>query len=99
MNGTSEDSIDHAGAAAASPPAELPGGPDESRLIWVDMEMTGLRPEIDRVIEIGVVVTDSDLNLLAEGPVLAIHQPESVLTTMDSGNTATHGRSGLTEQV
>jgi oligoribonuclease len=99
MNGTPEDSIDHSGAAAASPQPELPGGPDESRLIWVDMEMTGLRPEIDRVIEIAVVVTDSDLNLLAEGPVLAIHQPESVLTTMDSWNTATHGRSGLTEQV
>jgi oligoribonuclease len=99
MNGTSEDSFDHAGAAPASPQPELPGGPDESRLIWVDMEMTGLRPEIDRVIEIAVVVTDGDLNLLAEGPVLAIHQPESVLTSMDSWNTATHGRSGLTEQV
>jgi len=73
--------------------------PDESRLIWVDMEMTGLRPEIDRVIEVAVVITDSDLKLVAEGPVLVIHQPDSVMAGMDAWNTATHGRSGLTEQV
>jgi oligoribonuclease len=77
----------------------VPGGTDESRLVWVDMEMTGLRPEIDRIIEIAIVVTDSDLNPLAEGPVLVIHQPDSVLDSMDAWNTATHGRSGLTEQV
>ena len=64
-----------------------------------DMEMTGLRPEIDRIIEIAVVVTDSNLNPLAEGPVLVIHQPDVVLDAMDAWNTATHGRSGLTEQV
>ena len=75
------------------------GGTDETRLVWVDMEMTGLRPEIDRVIEIAIVVTDSDLNPLAEGPVLVIHQPDAVLDAMDAWNTATHGRSGLTEQV
>jgi len=79
--------------------AAISTGTDETRLVWVDMEMTGLRPEIDRIIEIAVVVTDSDLNPLAEGPVLVIHQPDAVLDAMDAWNTATHGRSGLTEQV
>jgi oligoribonuclease len=63
------------------------------------MEMTGLKPEVDRIIEVAVVVTDSALNLLAIGPVLAIHQPESVMQAMDAWNTATHGRSGLTARV
>jgi oligoribonuclease len=63
------------------------------------MEMTGLRPEVDRIIEVAVVVTDSELQILARGPVLAIHQPDSVLGAMDAWNTATHGRSGLTERV
>jgi oligoribonuclease len=79
------------------PPA--PTGTDETRLIWVDMEMTGLRPEIDRIIEIAVVITDSDLAIVAEGPVLVVHQPDDVMAAMDAWNTATHGRSGLTEQV
>jgi len=77
----------------------LPPVPNESHLIWVDMEMTGLRPEVDRIIEVAVVVTDAELNVLAQGPVLAIHQPDSVLAAMDAWNTATHGRSGLTERV
>jgi len=77
----------------------LPSAPNETHLIWVDMEMTGLRPEVDRIIEVAVVVTDADLNVLAQGPVLAIHQPDSVLNAMDAWNTATHGRSGLTERV
>ncbi len=76
-----------------------PGAPDESRLVWVDMEMTGLKPEIDRIIEVAVVVTDSELRILAEGPVMVIHQPDRVLDGMDAWNTATHGRSGLTERV
>ena len=88
-----------AASVGASTPPAVPGIPDETRLIWVDMEMSGLRPEIDRIIEVAVVVTDSELNLLAEGPVFAIHQPEAVLTGMDSWNQATHGRSGLTERV
>jgi oligoribonuclease len=71
----------------------------ETNLVWVDMEMTGLNPDSDRVIEIAVVVTDADLDVLAEGPVLAIHQPERILAGMDSWNTATHGRSGLTDRV
>jgi oligoribonuclease len=67
--------------------------------VWVDMEMTGLNPDSDRVIEIAVVVTDAELDVIAEGPVLALHQQESILLGMDSWNTATHGRSGLTERV
>jgi oligoribonuclease len=77
----------------------LPASPNESHLVWVDMEMTGLRPEVDRIIEVAVVVTDGNLEVLAQGPVFAIHQPDSVLAAMDAWNTATHGRSGLTERV
>ena len=76
-----------------------PALPNETHLIWVDMEMTGLRPDVDRIIEIAVVVTDSELNVLAQGPVLAIHQPDAVLAAMDAWNTGTHGRSGLTDRV
>ena len=72
---------------------------DDSRLVWVDMEMTGLLPEVDRIIEIAVVVTDADLEILAQGPVIAVHQPDAVMAAMDTWNTATHGRSGLTEKV
>jgi hypothetical protein len=73
--------------------------PDETRLIWVDMEMTGLRPEIDRIIEIAIVVTDSELNVLAQSEAIAVHQPDEVLDGMDQWNRSTHGRSGLTERV
>jgi oligoribonuclease len=72
---------------------------DENNLVWVDMEMSGLNPDSDRVIEIAVVVTDAQLNVLAEGPVLAVHQSDRVLDAMDNWNRATHGRSGLTERV
>ena len=71
----------------------------EDRLIWVDMEMTGLSPEVDRIIEIALIVTDSELETLAQGPVIAIHQPDAVLDAMDGWNTSTHARSGLTERV
>lgn len=70
-------------AEAGSQPAVAPGQPDASRLVWVDMEMTGLRPDIDRIIEVAMVVTDSELNVLAHGPVLAVHQPDAVLDAMD----------------
>jgi oligoribonuclease len=73
--------------------------PSESRWLWVDMEMTGLRPQIDRIIEVALVVTDSDLNVLAQSEAIAIHQPDEVLQAMDAWNTSTHGRSGLTERV
>jgi oligoribonuclease len=72
---------------------------DENNLVWVDMEMSGLNPDSDRVLEIAVVVTDSLLEVLAEGPVLVVHQSDRVLAGMDAWNTATHGRSGLTERV
>ena len=73
--------------------------PDESLLVWVDMEMTGLIPEVDRIIEVAIIVTDNQLVQVAQGPVLVIHQPDVVLDAMDQWNTATHGRSGLTEKV
>jgi oligoribonuclease len=68
-------------------------------LIWVDLEMTGLDPESDRVIEIATIITDSELNTLAEGPVLAIHQADEVLAGMDEWNTTHHTRSGLVDRV
>jgi oligoribonuclease len=68
-------------------------------LIWVDMEMTGLSPERDVVIEIATIITDSNLNTLAEGPVLAIHQDDAVLEAMDEWNTSHHTQSGLVARV
>jgi len=68
-------------------------------LIWIDLEMTGLIPEEHRIIEIATVVTDSHLNVLAEGPVLAVHQPEHELAKMDEWNVTQHGKSGLTRRV
>ncbi|PIL44835.1 oligoribonuclease [Massilia eurypsychrophila] len=68
-------------------------------LIWVDLEMTGLEPDTDRIIEIAVVVTDMNLNTITEGPVFAIHQSEETMDKMDAWNKGTHGRSGLIERV
>ena len=68
-------------------------------LIWIDLEMTGLSPESDVIIEIATVVTDSQLQVLAEGPVIAIHQDEARLAAMDEWNTRQHGQSGLTDRV
>jgi len=73
--------------------------PNEFNLVWVDMEMTGLNPDTDRIIEVAAVVTDSELNILAEGPVFAIHQPDAILDGMDAWNKGTHGRSGLIDRV
>lgn len=73
--------------------------PDEGRMVWIDLEMTGLSPEQDRIIEIALVVTDKDLNVLAESPALAVHQSEAVLAAMDDWNKSTHGKSGLIERV
>ncbi len=73
--------------------------PNEMNLVWVDMEMTGLEPDTDRIIEVAVVVTDMHLNVLAEGPVFAIHQSDETLDKMDNWNKGTHGRSGLIERV
>lgn len=68
-------------------------------LIWIDLEMTGLEPERDRIIEIATIVTDANLNTIAEGPVLAIHQSDATLSGMDEWNTTHHGQSGLTARV
>jgi oligoribonuclease len=71
----------------------------KENLIWIDLEMTGLDPDRHRIIEIATVITDKELTVLAEGPVLAIHQPDEVLAAMDEWNTRQHADSGLTERV
>jgi oligoribonuclease len=71
----------------------------KDNLIWIDLEMTGLDPDQNRIIEIATVVTDKELTVLAEGPVLAIHQTDEVLAAMDEWNTRQHANSGLTERV
>ena len=87
--------------AAAAP--QSPGvdtiGPDDTRLVWVDMEMTGLSPESDRIIEVAAIVTDSHLNVLAESEAIAVRQTREVMDAMDAWNRSTHGKSGLTERV
>jgi oligoribonuclease len=71
----------------------------KENLIWIDLEMTGLNPDRDRIIEIATVITDKELTVLAEGPVFAIHQTDEVLAAMDEWNTRQHATSGLTERV
>ncbi|MBK1613503.1 oligoribonuclease [Rubrivivax gelatinosus] len=73
--------------------------PSDQNLIWIDLEMTGLYPSTDRIIEIAVVVTDPQLTVRVEGPVFAVHQSDATLDAMDAWNKGTHGRSGLTERV
>ena len=73
--------------------------PESSNLVWIDLEMTGLDPDTERIIEIATIVTDGSLRVLAEGPEIAIHQNAEVLAAMDEWNTDQHGRSGLTERV
>ena len=73
--------------------------PNEHNLVWIDLEMTGLYPDTDRIIEIAVVVTDPQLTVRVEGPVFAVHQSDAVLDGMDAWNKGTHGKSGLTERV
>jgi len=72
---------------------------NKDNLIWIDLEMTGLDPDKEKIIEIATIVTDKDLNILAEGPVFAVHQPQSVLDAMDEWCTTHHGNSGLTQRV
>lgn len=82
-----------------SSPLIIPDRPNEFNLVWVDMEMTGLNPDTDRIIEVAVIVTDPNLHILAEGPVFAIHQPADIMNQMDAWNKGTHGRSGLIDRV
>jgi oligoribonuclease len=72
---------------------------DATRLIWIDMEMTGLKPESDCIIEVAMVITDQGLGLVAEAPVRVVHQADSILDGMDSWNKGAHGRSGLIDKV
>ena len=72
---------------------------EANNLVWIDMEMTGLQPDSDRIIEIATLVTDPQLNIVATGPVLVVHQPDEVLNAMDSWNKSTHAKSGLIERV
>jgi oligoribonuclease len=72
---------------------------DQNNLIWIDMEMTGLMPDSDRIIEVAIVVTDANLNTVAEGPVLVVHQADAIMDGMDSWNKSTHRKSGLIDKV
>ncbi|HEU0289798.1 MAG TPA: oligoribonuclease [Burkholderiales bacterium] len=72
---------------------------DPNNLIWIDMEMSGLNPDADKILEIAIVVTDSQLKTVAEAPVLVVHQPDAVLDRMDDWNKSTHAKSGLIERV
>lgn len=73
--------------------------PRKQRLVWIDLEMTGLDPEKERIIEVATLVTDAELNVIAEGPVIAVRQPDALLGAMDEWCTKTHGESGLTARV
>ena len=79
--------------------AEIASSTNQNNLIWLDMEMSGLLPDSDRILELAAVVTDAELNVLAESPVLVIHQSDAVLEGMDAWNKGTHGRSGLIQKV
>lgn len=72
---------------------------NDTHLVWIDMEMSGLEPDTDRILEVALIVTDKDLNLVEEGPVLVVHQSDAVLDAMDSWNKGTHGKSGLIDKV
>jgi oligoribonuclease len=72
---------------------------DQNNLVWIDMEMTGLNPDTDRILELAVVITDSQLNAVATAPVLVVHQPDETLAAMDDWNRSTHGRTGLIDKV
>lgn len=73
--------------------------PEANYLVWIDLEMTGLDPEKERIIEIATIITDSELNTIEEGPVMAVHQSDGLLNSMDEWCTRTHGDSGLTQRV
>jgi oligoribonuclease len=84
---------------AATPTDTAPLALSDTNLVWIDLEMTGLYPDRDRIIEVAVVVTDAQLQQRVEGPVFAIHQSDAVLDAMDAWNKGTHGKSGLIDRV
>ncbi len=86
-------------AKNGSKTASTTGPTNEFRLVWLDMEMTGLDPDKERIIEVAIVITEPDLTVVAEGPVLVIHQDDAILDGMDKWNTSTHGKSGLIDKV
>lgn len=102
---TDSKSVAHQGVWVRVPPSVLCTHAIEAlmrttdRLVWLDMEMSGLDPERERVLELAVLITDGDLNVIAEGPELVVHQPDSVLDAMDEWNTKHHGESGLVDRV
>ncbi len=75
------------------------GAQDSNALIWIDLEMTGLNPDTDRIIEVATIITDGELNVVAEGPVLAVHQTDAMLAGMDDWNQRTHAGTGLIDRV
>ena len=85
--------------AQATNTTEMPIERDDDRLVWLDMEMTGLNPLSDRIIELAIVITDKNLNTIAEAPVWVVHQSDEVLNGMDAWNQKTHGNSGLIDKV
>ncbi len=85
--------------ASTAPASDAPLAKSDQNLVWLDCEMTGLDPEVDRIIEIAVVVTGPHLSPRVEGPVFAIHQSDAQLDKMDAWNKGTHGKSGLTDRV
>jgi oligoribonuclease len=91
--------IPHSTFPMPSEPNPTQNKQDQNNLIWIDMEMTGLLPDQDRIIEIALVVTDANLNTIAEAPVLVVHQSDAVLNGMDSWNQSTHKKSGLIDKV
>jgi oligoribonuclease len=80
-------------------PLPTPIAAVDDRLIWIDLEMTGLKPDADRILEVALVVTDASLEVIAEAPVWVVHQADATLAAMDAWNTSTHGRSGLVERA
>ncbi|WP_448126694.1 oligoribonuclease [Salinicola sp. NYA28a] len=95
----SNSSTTDSSASNSSTTNSSAAGTRSDLLVWIDLEMTGLDPDRERIIEVATLITDAELNLIAEGPVLAVHQPDALLDGMDEWNQKTHGESGLIQRV